>query len=235
MIDTHCHFDMMQNPEKYISEMERIGSVTIGMTNLPSHFQMGLRHIRKYKYIRLALGFHPLLAVDSQSELALFSRLIDKTSYIGEIGLDFSRAGVKSKDVQIKSLRYLLSCLQNRNKLVSVHSRGAEDVLLELLDEYDIKNVIFHWYSGKVSLIPEIISHGYYFSINEFMTLSENGRGIIAALPKERILTETDAPYNEKCNIKNVESYLAKQYGCGVNDVDVQIKSNFNKFIESGL
>ena len=40
MIDTHCHFDMMPNPETYIRERERLGDIVIGMTNAASHFQM---------------------------------------------------------------------------------------------------------------------------------------------------------------------------------------------------
>ena len=232
MIDTHCHFDMMRNPEEYILEMERKENTVIGMTNLPSHFQMGIRHIKKYKYIRLALGFHPLLAADSQSELKVFKQLIDSTSYIGEIGLDFSKAGIMSKDIQIESLRCILSYLQHKSKLISVHSRGAEDILFEMLKEYDIKNVIFHWYSGKVSLISEIISNGYFFSINESMILNDKGRAVVAAMPLERILTETDAPYNKKCDIGNVESYLAERYCCTTADIDIQIKKNFHELIK---
>ena len=46
MIDTHCHFDMMPNPEKYISDIEQRGDIVIGMTNAPSHFQIGWQHVR---------------------------------------------------------------------------------------------------------------------------------------------------------------------------------------------
>ena len=89
MIDTHCHFDMMPNPEAYIRQKEKDGNVVIGMTNLPSHFQMGQPHVRHYKHIRIALGFHPLLAAEKQNELSLFKKLVEQTSYIGEIGLTF--------------------------------------------------------------------------------------------------------------------------------------------------
>lgn len=41
MIDTHCHFDFMPNPEKYISEHEAFGDTVIGMTNCPIHYEMG--------------------------------------------------------------------------------------------------------------------------------------------------------------------------------------------------
>ena len=51
IIDTHCHFDMMPNPEGYISAKEKAGDIVIGMTNLPSHFKMGQSHLIGYKHI----------------------------------------------------------------------------------------------------------------------------------------------------------------------------------------
>lgn len=208
LIDTHCHFDMMPNPEVYISQKERTGDIVIGMTNLPSHFQMGQPHLKGYKHIRLALGIHPLLAADNKNQVALFKSLTDQTSYIGEVGLDFSREGIATKDEQVAVLRDVLSSIQGKKKIVSVHSRKAEKELLSLLCEYDIKNVIFHWYSGPIDIIPSILEKGFYFSVNEAMCLSKNGQSIVQSIPRDRILTETDAPYNEKADIKVVLSYL---------------------------
>lgn len=208
MIDTHCHFDIMSNPEAYIYAKEVVGDIVIGMTNLPSHFCIGEPHLRSFKHVRLALGLHPLLAADKQNELQIFKNNIEKTSYIGEIGLDFSKSGISTKEIQISVLRKILSDLKGKKKIVSVHSRKAERELLDLLCEYDIKNVIFHWYSGPIGLIPSILSCGYYFSINESMTLSENGQKIIENIPKTRILTETDAPYNSKTDIGKALTYL---------------------------
>lgn len=208
IVDTHCHFDMMPSPEAYIKQREQAGDIVIGMTNLPSHFQIGQAHLKGFKHIRLALGLHPLLAAESKKEVSLFKRLVDQTSYIGEIGLDFSRESYATKDDQVSLLRELLPAIRGKKKIVSVHSRRAEKELLSLLCEYEIKNVIFHWYSGPVGLIPDILAQGYYFSVNEAMCLSKNGRAIIEKIPRERLLTETDAPYNEKTNIRTVLDYM---------------------------
>lgn len=205
IIDTHCHFDMMSQPEAYIRQKEQAGDIVIGMTNLPSHFEMGLSHVKRYKHIRLALGLHPLLASENKNELPLFDTLLDQTSYIGEIGLDFSKEGLSTKEDQISTLRKLLEKLEGRKKIISVHSRKAEKELFDLLCEYNINNVIFHWYSGPIDLIPSIISKGYYFSINEAMTISKNGRTIIKEIPRSRILTESDAPFNNKVDIKEAQ------------------------------
>ena len=223
MIDVHCHFDMMPNPEAYIRQKENAGDIVIGMTNLPSHFQMGKPYIMHYKHIRLGLGLHPLLAAENMNELPLFKRMVDETSYIGEIGLDFSREGFASKEEQIIVLKEVLTTLRGKRKIISVHSRRAEKELLGLLGEYNIENVIFHWYSGSVSLIPAIIERGYYFSINEAMTLSHSGKSIIDKIPQDRILMETDAPYNNRCSIQNAMRNM------GV--TETLIKRNFDELI----
>ena len=226
MIDTHCHFDMMLRPEIYIRQRERAGDVVIGMTNLPSHFQMGQSHLKGFKHIRLALGLHPLLAAENKKELPLFNQLIDQTSYIGEIGLDFSKEGLDSKDEQVYVLRQILSVLSGKQKIVSVHSRKAEKEIFNLLCEYDIKNVIFHWYSGPEDLIPSLLRQGYYFSVNEAMCRSKNGRSIIERIPKDKILTETDAPYNERTDIREVLKLL--------NMTEQDVYNNF-KILLTGL
>lgn len=226
MIDTHCHFDMLPNPETYIRQREWQGDIVIGMTNAPSHFQMGYQHVLPFKHIRLALGFHPLLAHELQEELPLFKRLIDRTSYIGEIGLDFSREGIASKEIQINSFDRILTMLEGKNKILSVHSRNAEYSVLSMLKKHHIKNVIFHWYTGNMELVPEILKEGYYFSINEAMSTTNKGKNLISKLPLERILTETDAPFNRKVNLANTCDYLAA-VGC---DMDM-IKSNFSSLI----
>ena len=224
MVDTHCHFDMMPQPEAYIRQRELAGDTVIGMTNLPSHFQMGQPHLRGYKHIRLALGLHPLLAAESKSEVTLFKRLVNQTSYIGEIGLDFSKDGIATKDEQVAVLRGLLPAIRGKKKIVSVHSRKAEKELLALLSEYEIENVVFHWYSGPVDLIPAILGRGYYFSVNEAMCLSKNGRAIIEKIPRERVLTETDAPYNERTDIREVLKQL--------NMTEQEVYNNFKRLLE---
>ena len=223
MIDVHCHFDMMPNPEAYVRQKENAGDIVIGMTNLPSHFQIGQPFVMHYKHIRLGLGFHPLLVAENKKELTLFKRLIDETSYVGEIGLDFSREGYASKEEQIIVLKEILPTLRGKRKIVSVHSRRAEKELLRLLMEYKIENVIFHWYSGSVSLIPAILERGYYFSINEAMTLSHSGKCIIEKIPRDRILMETDAPFNNRCSIRNAMQNM------GV--TEALIKRNFDELI----
>jgi TatD DNase family protein len=232
MIDVHCHFDMAKNPEKYISDNEARQIITIGMTNLPSHFQMGVNHVRRYKYIRLALGLHPLRAKEHTKEYSKFRQYINETSYIGEVGLDFSREGFSTKEIQVKSFEFVLDCVKEKNKILSLHSRRAEKETLEMLTDKGIENAIFHWYSGSLSTLRSIVNSGFFFSINSAMIQSENGKKIIAEIPKELILTETDFPYIDNSNITDIHIYLSNLWSMPIENVEQIIDSNLKEIIQ---
>lgn len=232
MIDVHCHFDMAQNPEKYILDNEKRQIITIGMTNLPSHFQMGVNHVRRYKYIRLALGLHPLRAKEHAKEYLKFRQYVDETSYIGEVGLDFSREGFSTKEIQIKSFEFVLDCIRTKNKILSLHSRRAEKETLEMLTGKGIENAIFHWYSGSLSVLRNVANSGFFFSINSAMIQSDNGKKIIAEIPKELILTETDFPYIDNSNIADVHMYLSNLWNISIENLEQIIDSNLNRIIQ---
>ncbi|MGI4741278.1 MAG: TatD family hydrolase [Janthinobacterium lividum] len=196
MFDTHCHIDQYPDPLAVAQLAEQRRLVTIGVTQLPSHFQEGRDYVKHLRYVRLALGLHPLLAAEHTArELALFRQLLPTTSYIGEIGLDFSRAGQATAARQEASFQHVLGLLGDRPRLVTLHSRGAEQRVLELLREYQVEPVIFHWYTGPTALLKPIQEAGHYFSINLAMLRTQSGCRIIENIALNRLLLETDGPY----------------------------------------
>lgn len=242
MIDSHCHIDLYSDPLQIANECEKLGIITIGMTNLPSHFEMGFHHLQSFKKVRLALGMHPLHAESHKKELPGFIRNIPKTSYIGEIGLDFSREGIATKDIQVNTFIHILHELEGKNKILSLHSRKAEKEVLKLLIEYDIKLAIFHWYSGPLSLIEEIVKAGYFFSINTAMIKSKSGQEIINKIPMNYLLTESDGPFidlNGKpvrpTDIKLVLQYLSATRNIQIDYIQKTIDENFVRLVRSLL
>lgn len=239
MIDTHCHIDLFPNPHKVAEYSERNNITTIGVTNLPSHFEMGFPHVQKYRKVRLAIGLHPLYAEKHESEYAVFEKNIDRTSYIGEIGLDFSRDGISTKEQQIKSFRFILNLLSSRKKFITIHSRRAESTVLDLLQEYKISIAVFHWYSGSIKTLKQIIDKGYFLSVNPAMTKSKAGQKIIKEIPKHLLLTESDGPFIEiegrKSTPKDIHlvlNYLSTCWNLPYIEVHDQVQSNFLKIIE---
>jgi TatD DNase family protein len=240
MLDTHCHLDRYPDPLAVAQEAEREKIVTVGVTNLPSHFEAGVPHVRQFRYVRLALGLHPLAARSHKSELPTFRQLVEKTSYIGEVGLDFSKEGAPTRAQQEESFREVLSVVSERPKLITLHSRGAEGRVLELLKEYDIRQAVFHWYSGSRSVLAEALSCGHYFSSNPAMVRSRNGRAVIAQIPRDRMLTETDGPYVKIGNrparppdVRLVIEYLSECWGVTVQEVLSRVRKNFDTVLGS--
>lgn len=239
MIDTHCHVDMFSNPMEIVKESERLGIITIGMTNLPSHFKLGRPHLNGFRRTRLALGMHPLMAQRHAEEFTLFYRYLDETSYIGEIGLDFSKEGIKTKERQINSFEKILEAVCHKPKILSIHSRRAEKEVLQLLKKHQIENAIFHWYSGGLKLIDEIVDCGYFLSVNPAMIRSDSGKKIINRIPEGSLLTESDGPFtygesgepNRPVDVKYVIEYIAKSRKRGFSDVNAQIRINFNELL----
>jgi TatD DNase family protein len=240
MIDTHCHIDLYENPFEIIRECEQESIITIGVTNLPSHFAMGYPHVINCKKVRLALGFHPLYAERFTKEFHLFVKYLSMTSYVGEIGLDFSREGKKTKDIQLFYFKKILEELKGKNKILSIHSRKAEKEVLKLLLDNNIKNAIFHWYTGPINLISEIADKGYFFSINPAMIRTKSGQEIISKIPLTNLLTESDGPFIQHQNVqvrprdvKIAIDYLSKMNGKINMEIENQILMNFKRIISN--
>lgn len=238
MIDLHCHLDRYPDPAEIAAEALRRNVSVLAVTNLPSHFEQGLQHVRAMKNVRLALGLHPLLASRHERELPLFDNLFAQTSYIGEIGLDFTPDGLPTKENQLRVFRFVLERITRTPKLLSIHSRRAETEVLQILEEFRVKGAIFHWYSGPESVQKSAIATGHFFSVNPAMTRSQAGRRIIERIPHDQILTETDGPYC-KCgsraavpwDVLSVEEHLSVVWGTTVKTVSDQIASNFRRLL----
>jgi TatD DNase family protein len=127
-------------------------------------------------------------------ELALFASQLDRTDYVGEIGLDFSDQGRESRRGQIEILEQILSDDRIRRKVLTVHSRNAEKETIERLAMSGV-TAILHSYSGPLEPVEDALAAGFFFSVHPAMVHSQEGRRLLAVLPRERVLTETDGPW----------------------------------------
>jgi TatD DNase family protein len=234
MIDTHCHIDLYPNPSEIAAGADRSGVLTVIVTNLPSAFERAWPYVREMKKLRLALGLHPLVALQHGAERGRFVELVDRTSYIGEIGLDFSREGVATKEIQMESFRFVLKALRGKPKFITLHSRQAESAVLDILEEEDRSPVVFHWYTGPLSSMMRALDKGHYFSINPAMVKSQKGRKIIESLPLDRVLTESDGPFVRvggmsavPSDVACVEDHLASVWLMDRAEVSRLIRGNF--------
>jgi TatD DNase family protein len=196
-IDFHVHIDFYDNPLKIIKEYEEKKIYTLFVTNLPEIFKKHNKKYDTFKYVKLAIGYHPELIDEFSFKKKIFNNFIKKTKYIGEVGLDFSKENIKNKQEQIEIFDYITNPKFNKGRVYSIHSKNAEDDVLRILRKNEVKNAVFHWYSGKISTLNQIVESGYYFSINFNMLKSKKGKKIINDIPEDRLLFETDGPFTK--------------------------------------
>jgi len=196
-VDAHCHVDRYRDPRAVLRSAHNAGVTTVAVTEMPSAFQKSELLLRGTPGLRLALGVHPMRAHQAGAmELGLFRRLIDRTDYVGEVGLDFSREGIRTRDRQITVFDTILAHPRIAEKVLSVHSRRAEAECIDRLSAAGA-TAILHWYSGPLGQIDRAVTAGMFFSVNPSMLCSKNGQRILERIPQERLVTETDGPYTK--------------------------------------
>ncbi len=106
--------------------------------------------------------------------------------------------------------------------------------VLELLEEEKRSPVVFHWYSGSLTVLARAVAAGHFFSINPAMIQSAKGRRIIDALPPERVLGESDGPFvrvgknpARPADVSLVEEYLASLWQVKRSEASTKIRTNF--------
>lgn len=230
-IDTHCHLNLFRDPPKTLDGAPQ--TVVVLVTELPSQYRLLAVRFRGDRRVRVALGLHPLQAATASAlELSQLTRQLANTEYVGEVGLDFSRHGRDTKDAQLKVFDRLLAQPALRHKVVTVHSRGAEAAVIERLKAAGVV-AILHWYTGSVRLTADALAAGLYFSINPAMLRTEKGKALIAALPHDRVLTESDGPFAKAhgrqaapADMTMLVSELAQAWGVLPHEVREQIYGN---------
>lgn len=90
-MDAHMHFDLYKNRQDVLDYIEENKSYTIAVTNLPDLYRRYYTKEWNYKFIRLALGFHPELVSQYENQIEVFKEFFQSTRFIGEIGLDYSK------------------------------------------------------------------------------------------------------------------------------------------------
>lgn len=236
-MDAHMHFDLYTNRKFVADYIENQKSYTISVTNLPDLFEKYYQDYQKYKYMKLALGFHPELVYEYQNLLPIFFRNVNKTRYIGEVGLDFSTSDKKNREKQTEIFTQIVQMCNDKKKIFTVHTRRAHKEVIKVLDVFQGK-VILHWYSGSMKELQVALERGYYFSINHQMLRSNAGRNIINMIPINKILIESDAPFTrglkdqyELFFVSEIYNYLAKIKNISVDEASEIIKNNFKQVL----
>mgnify|MGYP000009158013 FL=1 len=213
--DAHCHLDLMDNMSGIITEMQNSDISLFAVGTTPKAYDREVQFCRNAPHIKVGLGMHPQLISSGYDDMRLFKALFERSHYIGEVGLDFSKEYIQTKEIQIHAFRDIVKlCEQCGEKVVSVHSLKSANTVIEILREYKTQRsnkYIFHWFTGTIPQLEKAIELGCYFSINSSMLKTKSGLEVINAVPVERMLLETDAPFTFKVqHIEEIEKDLRR-------------------------
>ncbi|MEA2238193.1 MAG: TatD DNase family protein [Thermoanaerobaculia bacterium] len=235
MHDAHCHIDLYGSYQEVLASIANAKLRTIAVTNTPSVFNAMENLVVDNPWVYPAIGLHPELVPERAHELPLLLERLLRVRLVGEIGLDFATRGA-DRNGQARVLEQILSaCARDRGHVLSLHSRNAAADVVRLVGPNFPGVPILHWFSGSLKVLEQALVFGFYFSVNPAMTRSDRGRAILAALPRERVLTESDGPFVDMqgvparpADVKIVVSYLANQWKISADDAEVILDTNFD-------
>lgn len=170
-------------------------------------------------------------------ELSLFERLLSRTRYVGEVGLDGSQDHRETLDAQRGVFADVLRlCSRAGGKVLSLHSRGATTAVLDVLaSEPTAGRAVLHWYVGSAKQVARAAEMGCWFSVGPSMLASKRGRAAASVMPRNRIVPESDGPFGviEKRPAKpwdawSVVPVLAELWRESNIDVARRLQSNFH-------
>ena len=234
-VDAHCHIDLFPSPKDVETRAETDEVNTIAVTNAPSVFAHTRNLTRECRFVRAALGLHPELVRTHGHELDRFLQLLPETQYVGEIGLDFSTNDTEDHRNQVRVFATILErCAASGNKVLTVHSRRASSEVLSAFGTTFPGIAILHWFSGPLRDLGRAVDAGMYFSVNPAMTKSMNGKRLIEAMPRDRVLTETDGPFVQISgrpavpqDTAEVLPHLAALWKCSSAEAKATVFANF--------
>jgi TatD DNase family protein len=238
VIDTHAHLDPEEAPE--VLARARAAGVTrviaVATTVAGAHETLALADA--HEGVHACLGIHPHEAArtadgDVRELCALFTHA--KAVAVGETGLDYFRDYAPA-DAQQRLFERQLAVARDLSKPVVIHTRAADEDTLATLAGFD-GTVILHCFSSPPLLEPAL-QRGYYVSFAGNVTYKNayDLRAAARAVPRDRLLAETDSPYlapqpvrgkrNEPAYVAYTYAALAEARDEDADELAAQIEAN---------
>jgi TatD DNase family protein len=204
LFDTHAHYDdevFDADRRELLAAMpsENVGLiVNPGCTVESSRTAVALA--AAFPHVYAAVGIHPENCGDFVPEQMTEIRALaqeDKVVAIGEIGLDYYWPENPPRDLQQQVLRAHMTLAQELDLPVIIHDREAHADTVSIVKEFPEVTGVFHCFSGSVEMARELLKMGWMLSFNGAITFKNARKApeVIASLPADRILLETDCPF----------------------------------------
>ena len=248
LVDSHCHLDFPDFADELDAVIARaqaagVGRIVTISTRVARHAQV-LAIAERFPHIYCSIGTHPHNAHEeldvTAADLIAHTRHL-KVVAIGEAGLDH-HYDYSPRAAQEQGFRQHIAAARETGLPLVIHTREADADTAKILTEEMKKGAfpaVLHCFTGGRELAFTGIDLGLYVSFTGILTFKKSDalRAIAAALPAERILVETDAPYlapgryrGKRCEpayVAETAKVLAEVRGTSPEQIARQTTENF--------
>lgn len=244
--DVHAHLDdeaFDTDRQEVIKKIEEAGIIVVNAGSDIASSRFSVKLAEEFDFIYACVGVHPHEAkkveknyLTKLEELAKSPKVIA----IGEIGLDYYY-GSSEKDAQQRVFTEQVELAKSLNLPVVVHDREAHKDTADILKKVKPERGLMHCYSGSLEMAQEFIKMNFYFSFGGVITFknAKRPKEVVAKLPSDRILLETDCPYmspepyrgkrNDPTRIPIIAAQMATLRGVMLEEIERITYSNFNE------
>jgi len=237
LVDSHVH--LHEYGEFWSSYCGRFTMLAVS-----DDVQSSLRTVemaRRCPTVVPAVGVHPW-SVSEGLDLAKLTRDLEEllevggVRFLGEVGLDrVFTPGTFS--YQLKVFEALLDLASRYGVGLSIHAAGTWREVLDLLRRYGIGVAVFHWYTGPLDLLEDIVAEGYLIGVNPALRVQRKHEEVVRAAPLEALVTESDGPYVYRGLklgpelIEDLVARVAQIKGMEVGEVTEAVRRNFTRVL----
>ena len=244
IVDSHCHLNNPKLIDQIDDVIKRAQQVGVGVLNTictkTSETETLKQIASKYPNVYCTVGVHPhevekqeIITVEELVKLADHPKVIG----IGETGLDYYYEHSK-RELQIKSFINHIHAAKRLDLPVIVHTRDADQALLEILQNETFRGVL-HCFTSTKELAYAALDKGLYISISGIVTFKNatHLQEIVKLVPLDRLLVETDAPYlapnpmrgktNEPAFLRHTVDFIAGILGVAPRELEDRTTKNF--------
>ncbi|HEX2725203.1 MAG TPA: TatD family hydrolase [Beijerinckiaceae bacterium] len=206
LIDSHCHLDYPGLAENVPELIRRARDAGVGrMVTISTHigrFEAYRALAEANDEVFFSVGTHPHHAGEepdvAASEIVALARH-PRCVAVGESGLDY-HYDRSPRDIQRRVFRTHIAAARDARLPLVIHAREADDEMIEILTDETRRgrfDAVLHCFSSGARLAEAGVALGFYVSFSGILTFkrSDELRRIAAAVPADRLLVETDAPY----------------------------------------
>ena len=251
-IDSHCHLNFPELRERLPEIFEHMQSNQV-TTALCVCVELGefpevLKLAERFPHLYASVGVHPDYEDTPEPTVEKLVELADhpKVVAIGETGLDYYRL---EGDLEWQRGRFRTHIRASRatRKPLIIHTRSASDDTLRLMREEGAgtdqggAGGVMHCFTESLQVAEQAMAMGFYISFSGIVTFksARELQAVAQAVPLERMLIETDAPYlapvpyrgkvNEPGWVRHTGEFIARLKGVDAEQLARQTSENFER------